>query len=1832
MKKLLYLTAVAALLLQLNACGESKTKQESNPYIEACTGGVVSIDATIKVRLVAAFLPNDNANELIKGIFKISSSPEGDVFWEDATTICFKPAKYLKSGTEYKVVFDVSALYPEAKGKDKKFTFYFSTIAPSFTYTIQGLRLYDDTEVGDFYLQGELRPADRVENDKAEALLEAEVDGKKTNVRWEHANYYHTFTIDHITPGDKPYNVLLKWNGKPIGYDYKHTDTIVVPVKGDFHVLNVQLNQDNNSIDCYFSYALDAKQKYASYIEVGEIDKLRFTTTGNRLTIVLPFKPKQAQTLLIREGLKSKLGTTLAETYTERLSFEETKPEIRLLSKGVIMPNSSGLQLPFQAVSLKAVDVIIYRTYENNILQFLQVNNLDGERELRRVARPIAKKTIRLNTNKSLDLRQWNTFSIDLSSIIAPEPGAVYTVKIKFNKNYSLYSACPGSSADVEENYMTENIEDDLPNDNYYYDYDDYDYDYYSSDNPCSDYYYRGKRFVSQNILASNVGLIAKRGNDRNYLVYATSLVTAEPMSGVKIVFYNYQQQKIGEGSTGSNGIVQVVLKEAPYVLMGQDGVQKSYLRIIDEQSLSLSSFDVSGTSVNNGLKGFIYGERGVWRPGDTLFLTFVMEDRDKRLPDNHPVTFELYNVNNQLANKQVRTEGQNGFYTFAVPTDADDPTGNWNAYVKVGGVTFSKTLRVATVKPNRLKITTKLDHEPVLSGQAISGTVNAKWLHGAPTGGNEADIAVRFAAVRATFKAYQDYSFDDITKRFDGDYEKEQKGRLNGNGDMNFNIPVNRREETPGKMRAAIAVRVFEEGGEFSIDNFSVDVYPYDTYVGLKMPKGIGYYNRLETDKDQTFEVVSLDAAGKPVKRTLDVAVYRSEWSWWWFSSDGSLADYAYRVYHNEIYSTKIATNANGAGSFTYKLTYPEWGLFLVKVTDPQSGYSATQKMYIDWWGYGRGDDSNSAGASMLTFHTDKAKYNVGEKATVTVPSTAGAKLLVTVENGSRVLSSTPVDCNGDETKVAITTTAEMTPNAYIYVALLQPHQQTKNDLPMRLYGFIPLMVEDPAPRLSPEINAPDVIRPEQQFTVKVKESKGKDMTYTLAIVDEGLLDLTRFKTPDLWEHFFQREALGVRTWDLYNYVLGAYGGKIEQLFAIGGDDELSEKKGGDKAERFKPVVKFAGPFTLKGGKTNSHNFTINNYVGSVRVMLVAGNTQAYGNDEKTVPVRSPLMVQATLPRVLGPGEEVTLPATIFAMEKQVKDVKVELKLDDMFEPLNGTTQSLTFNETGDEIVRFQLKVKNKLGIARVKVVATSGSETAENIIEIDVRAANPPVIVSDEKIVSANQSAAFALKAPGMEGTNSMQLEVSSIPPINLGSRLAYLIAYPHGCLEQTTSCVFPQLYLGDVVDMVNSTKEVMKKNVEAALKRLTYFVKSDGSFSYWPGGGYGCEWTNNYAGHFLVEAENKGYKIPGNMKENWISYQQKAARNWSATTDDNRYEYNQNDLIQAYRLYVLALAKKQELGAMNRLKERSDLSIQAKWMLAGAYALAGQPEAGKKIIENLSIETKNKYNDCSNTYGSPDRDDAITLDILTLLGMKEKAFLVAQRISKAMGSDYWMSTQTTAYCLMGMSKFALSETSGLNFAYTVANGKAENVSSKKSLWNVDLGSKEGTVTLKFDNKANQTLFVRLTAKGVPAQGEEVASEKDLKLTVRYINDKGNTIDVTRLRQGTDFLAEVKIANPGQRGHYTNLALTQIFPSGWEITENRLEDENRNDGVTYSDIRDDRVLSYFDLRKGNAITVKVKLRAAYTGKFYLPAVACEAMYDDTIHANTTGQKVEVY
>ena len=738
--------------------------------------------------------------------------------------------------------------------------------------------------------------------------------------------------------------------------------------------------------------------------------------------------------------------------------------------------------------------------------------------------------------------------------------------------------------------------------------------------------------------------------------------------------------------------------------------------------------------------------------------------------------------------------------------------------------------------------------------------------------------------------------------------------------------------------------------------------------------------------------------------------------------------------------------------------------------------------------------------------------------------------------------------------------------------------------------------------------------------------------MAYTLAIVDEGLLDLTRFRTPDPWQAFNAREALGVNTWDLYNYVVGAYGGRIEQLFSIGGDDALNK---GPKAivNRFKPVVQFAGPFLLKKGEKRQHIYKMPNYNGRVRVMVVAGNGEAYGNTEKSVLVRKPVMLLGTLPRVIGIGEEMVVPATVFATEKGVGDVQVTIACSGNMEVVGEKSHMLHFETVSDKLAQFRIRVKDTPGAGHVKITATGGGEKSVYETDIEIRSVRRPQIKVTPVTLEAGKSWKGTVGLPGVEGTNSLVLEMSDVQPVNLSTRLSYLLGYPHGCVEQITSKAFPQLYLSGFASLTREQEQSTEATVKEVIRRLRSYQTVDGSFSYWPGGTAPNAWGTVYAIHFLLEAEKKGYLVPEGMKRNALNDLSRIARNWKPEAS---YSAESEEMTQAYRLFVLALGQVAEVGAMNRLKESKTLMSMSRYLLAAGYALVGRPDVSKELV----VKTTALTTACSGydqTFGSDLRDTSIRLMTFCLLGDGKEAALLANEISKTLASDDWLSTQSTAFSLVALSdymeKYKMS--GSMDFSYAV-DGKAKKVSTTRNIWTETLLDKTAfSASLELKNTGKSTLFARLVAEGIPAEGKEEAYANGLTLAVSYMDHDGHPVNTSALQQGTNFTAVVTVANSSPRG-YSHLVLTEVFPAGWEILNTRFLTgdtvDNRVTGVNYQDIRDDRAYSYIDyLPAGKQVTVRINLCAVYPGRFYLPPVYCEAMYDHLVRANTEGKMVTV-
>ena len=1811
-------------------------------YVNAFTSGMISNESTIRIVLTNELEKTVEFGKAInKTLFDFSPSIKGTTVWIDKRTLEFRPDQPLSSNTEYHAILYLSEII-DVPAEFKKFPFSFKTIQQEFEVSVDGMTTTDKKTLRTQRLDGSITTADVAAPELVEKILTVTQNGKTLPVSWIHESRTSSrFTVEGIQRTEKEDSIRLSWDGAVLGVPHKESKTIIIPALGDFKVVDIKVIQSPEQYAVLqFSDPLLENQNVQGLVTITGNATLKYIIEDNEIRIYPQTFLIGEQTIAAETGIVNILGMPLKERYVIEVLFEEIKPALELIGKGVILPNSNGLIFPFRAVSLKAVDLKILKIYEKNIPQYLQVNNLDGERELRRVGKLLLKKTIPLTQKNTTDLGKWNTYSFDLSELIKTEPGAIYRVMLDFKKQYATYT-CDSSTMSTENNDLQQVSDDtddkhewDYYGDYYYDDEDWYDYSYKERENPCNASYYHN-RGVSRNVLASDLGLISKRGSDGSMNFIVTNLITTQPVENATIEIYDYQLQVIKILKTNSDGMCEATFSKKPFLMLAKSGSQRGYLKLDDGSSLSVSAFDVSGERVQKGIKGYIYGERGVWRPGDTLFLNFILDDKDKSLPASHPVQFELLNPQGQLYKRIVKTSSFNGFYNFTTVTDKSSPTGNWTARVSVGGAVFTKNVKIETIMPNRLKIKLDFNTERLTAKKQQNGTLEVKWLHGAIAKNLDAKIDVTLSPIRTKFKNYENYNFDDAARSFSADAQSVFEGKINSEGTavINPNITVNK--AAAGMLSAGFKVRVFEEGGAFSVDQFSLPYSPYETYVGMQAPEGDRFSGMLPTDTDHQIKIVTVNSAGTPVSKSrLIVQVYKVGWRWWWDSYDGDLANYIGNEYKQAIQQQEIST-VNGKGQFKFRINRPEWGRYYVCITDPESGHRTGQTIYIDWPAWAGASPKGNEGATLLAFNSDKKQYKVNETVKLTIPSSGIGRALISIENGSKVIKAYWTETQKGETTFSFPVTADMTPNVYINVTLVQPHAQTVNDLPIRLYGVIPILVENENTHLTPVITTPEKWSPETKSSLTVSEKDGKEMNYTIAIVDDGLLDLTRFKTPDPWNALYAREALGVKTWDVFDMVMGAFSGKLSRILAIGGDGDINNKAG-NKANRFKPMVKFLGPYHLKKGEKATHEFMMPQYVGSVRTMVIAGDDGAYGAAEKTTPVRKPLMILGTLPRVLGPGETVDLPVTVFAMEKHVKNVSVNIQTNNLLTPLDGTSKSIQFNAVGDDAVNFKLKVNSLLGIARVKIVATSGSEKATYDIELDVRTPNPKVVTVEEGVIEPGKAWSSTYKPAGMSGTNKGKLELSSIPPINLGTRLRYLMEYPHGCIEQTTSSVFPQLFLQDVMELNSDQKITSDKNIKAGIERLKLFQVANGGLSYWPGNNDANSWGTNYAGHFLLEAESKGYAIPPGLLDNWKRYQRNAANSWTINTSGYRYSYYTDGLEQAYRLYTLALAKAPELGAMNRLKEYPKLSTAAKWRLAAAYAKAGQPEVAKQLINTLPTNVA-PYNELDYTFGSNDRDEAMILETLLILNMKTKAAPIMKKLSATLSKNQWMSTQSTAYALIAASKFVKANATSNEMHYTTKINSATAVSTntKVPVKQIDLGIKgaeAGNITVT--NTGTGVLFARIIMEGIPETNDQTAADNDLSLKIKYTTLQGEELDVSQLEQGNDFIAEVEIMNPGTRGEYAQMALTQIFPSGWEIHNSRMDEAEstvKSSIPTYQDIRDDRVYTYFNIASSEKKIFRIVLNAAYVGKYYLPTVYCEAMYDNTINSRKPGKWVEV-
>jgi hypothetical protein len=1821
MKKIGSIGLVVAMLLLcfLPSCGKKGTGGENASFVEriqpineallplldSYTSGVVAAGEPIVVSFKSPETMKVKFGEPIPAkAFQFTPALKGKAVWIDENTVGFQYDNIDKD-KNYICKFKVSDFVD--CGSDQALEFGFGVRRQNFSLVAQQpICLSNET------MNYNLRIAFAVPVDQDEAVNLFDEGFRKSHpVEMTYVgNNVYDFEIQNFERKNENYDVHIVLDGKAVDAKAKMERDLTIYAKDIFIPLNFDVDKSSDHATLFFSQPLKESQNLTGFIIKNNNLGYKADIKGNKIDFYFDksnlYRYQLDELKLgVTSGIRSDNGMVLQEDYEYALDLTEVLPKVRWTDEGVIIPNVDETTVYFDAICLNGVTLRITRIFDDNILSFLQDNELTETYGIRKAGR--LEKKVRLAIDNPYP-NQWKTFPIVLSDYIKVEPGAMYQLSLNFGPADYTFASDEMRTAVVDNNEEREAS---------YWDGEAYDYKEYHYEGEWGDpngYYYYNYVETQKNIVVSDLAVTAKMGRNDLVDVFVYRISDAQPASGAQVVAYNFQKQELNKGTVDGKGHVQLQCVNRPAFVVATDKKgSKSVIKLNDGNALSYSRFNVSGEPVEKGVTAFAYSNRGVWRPGDDLQLNLMLNDLESSVPDDYPVVLEVIDANGRLYAKQVNTKPVNDIYCFTVPTNVSDETGLWTARFKVGTSTITKNLRVETVKPNRLEI--KFDLPEVVSlSRNERVNLNAKWLNGMKANGMKAEVDVQLRGGQTSFKEFPDYSFDNETQSFEPQEISIFSGQLNSEGNTDVGFGPLKDVYAAQMMNGTFIVKVFEQGGDFSIASFTSKLSPYERYVGVNLPPTSSKYGSYyDTNKDWKFNIAMVNENGTACKSSvvLDYALYKLDYYWWWSSED----EYTLQRYASGTYKAPYQNGSltcNGTTSVTFNIPNDKWGSYLFVINDKQGKHTFAKVINFDW-GYGHSSSATGAPAQ-LSLKTTAESYEVGEKMVVTFPANDKAKALVTVEANDRVLQTMLVENLGEEGKVEITTTEEMIPNVYVYVALIQPHDAS-NDLPIRLYGVVPVKVENKKLQLQPNITIPETANTKKKIDVKVSEAAGQAMTYTLAIVDEGILGLTNFKTPNPYGYFNSKQALSVRTWDNYASIVDAFSGELGSVYAIGGDGILNQEITLDK--RFKAYAVTLGPFELKAGDANTHSFEVPQCSGALRFMVVAkGKGKAFGSSEKRMTVVDPINLYASAPRVVAPGDELNLKVQVQAptMKNKTLDVKFENK---NLNPVGALPTSVKIDGNGEGLVTVRTTIPKNLGNAELKVLVTGDGYTAESSTLMPIRmpyAERRNTILKD---IEAGQTVSVPFNLEGMEGTQKGDITVSSLLPIDLFGRIDYLLDYPHGCLEQTTSKAFPQLYLNYFIQLDDQAKAEMKTNVETAITNLKSYQKSDNSMTNWPGGRYTDPWTEIYALHFLVEANKQGYNVPQYFLDGLLSYQSDRAKQWKYNID-----YKWGETIQAYRLFVLALAGKAEMGAMNRFKELEMHYDLSKALTAAAFAQTGKTSIAQNLMPNMT--DGQAMSDYYTSFGSEIRD----LSFLTYAQMlcdvdKQTVQNNVNNVCRMMSSHRWVDTHSTAFALFVLGKYAEKmNVSNTGLSATVkVNGEERTLNSNMASVGFGYTPKLGSNIIEIKNNTDQKITANLYTKTSVAEYDMNESGNLIKMSVNYFDKSGAPANLTALNAGTDLRVQITVQNPSE-WKVTELALSYYLPSGWELVNDRLMgDMTGNEGAKHLDLRDDRAYFYFDLYPGAKKTFTLKANATYEGNYMIPAIRCEDMYNDEIY-----------
>ncbi len=1599
--------------------------------------------------------------------------------------------------------------------------------------------------------------------DKTQEGLKITLDGK------ELAFNLGEFSLDtdDIKLLDKPQELVLTYDEKIMGFKEAKILQFQIPSKpkdNDFRLISAE--EKDQIATLKFSKELAENQAFQDFIQISPELNFRAWSVGKELKISANFEPGEKYQVKIAKGLKSNQGLINKGEEANITLQKDLDPSLVFANDGVFLPSGAEYQVYIKSRNVKKIHLKVSQIFSNNISEYLRYKNLVGKKDdstqeafyssdgFNYVAKKVIDKKIELKNQKNT----WISSALDLSDLKGKS--GIFSVSLSVDAN--------------DLDYKGENV-----------------------------YRIINKASVSKNLIFSNIALSAQNLN-KQLVVHARDFSKNEALENVKIELVSKQNQILQSQNTDSNGDAKFQIQEDDeilYILASKEN-QISVLRF--SNPLSTDGYDVEGDQNHEMIKAFIYTDRGVYRAGDSVHLSVVA--RENTNPLKHPINFTLINPKNQKIIENQILKSQNDIYYTQINLDKNAINGLYRANFNIAGVEFSKDILVQSVVPNRIKVELNADENRSLDDGSLNYELSSKYLFGALASNLKYQSVVYFSPKNYHNSKYKDYIFTNpssliISASADDKGNLDEKGRVQSS----VEIPENILNSQGYNFNARIVSEVFEKGGRSVKAVKDVNLNRYDYFVGMKTLAN-SYVSEGETID---FYAIVSDLKEKLVSgKTLEYRIYQNDYYWWWdYDSYDEFLRSIKQDTNTKLIEKGELTSSSEPMKFSFN-TSNYYGQMFIELIDKESEVSTGQSFYVSSWG----EPSYADVVSSLKIKSDKNKYKIGQSAKIEFESVAGAKALITLSSNSKIIDRFVMDTQDKSTSIELAMKKEYTPNIYVSVSLFQDYNKIDNDRALRLFGVIPLYVEDENTKLDLELKTPDKILPNSNFEIEIQSKDKRAFNYTVAIVDEGLLDLTDFKTPDIWKGFYAKTGFTLKTYDTYSQIIPKF---------TGGDSVLGglrvDKNRDDSAQRFKPVALFNTPARSDETGFAKLKFKMPSYMGSVRVMVVANENDAYGSVSKDIQVSAPLVMLETLPRTLKIGDNFTLLTQIFKTENRIKNATLSVRSKNSLIKISPDTQTIDFKSATNLEVMMDANVSdNRIGKELLEFELKSEDYTYKNEIEIDIKPINAYTYENNTSLIKAGESKEFIIK-DYILGTTNATLKLSPTPILDMDKRIKYLLNYPYGCIEQTTSAVLPQLFLDKFSMEFDKQKAI--NNINAAIERYSNFQTADGGFAYWQGGDESNAWGSNYAGMFLILAKQNGYFVPDSMYERWLKYEQNFVQK-------SVYRDYMMD-IKANSLYLLAMAKKPNISEMNLLYDNlNTLSTEAKWQLAAAYKLAGVEDTAKQIASKISIEPDSKYS--FYTYGSLVRDEAIIANAYKqIYGTNNEELL--QKISDTLLSKDYLSTQSTGYALYALAMGANLENMNENFMDATLKIDDQAYTINQNQMQIFSFNDEKAIV-----SANKDIFVSFGVEGVKASENPAFSNK-ISLDRAFYDEKGNKISPSEIGSGQTFYMRISVSLNEGANYVSNIALTQILPSGWEVSNTLLDDNTpsfiKNSNYDFIDVRDDKIMWFFGLNKNRTHHFYIKLNAITPGSYTLSGAYAEAMYDDTYRALSESEKVVV-